>query len=264
MNAQMQAIDKAAAGDLIEKTLASGASALDEWQSKNLFMAYGIPIPAGALVKGEAEAVAAAVRIGGRVVMKGMGADFHHKTEAGLVVLGVEAADAEAVAETYRLLEQRGGGGLEAVLVEEMVSSSRELMVGMKRDPVFGPVVAFGLGGVLTEALGDVVLGIAPLDERGAAELPGLIKAKKLLGSFRGYPPVDTAALAKIIQAIGQMALDHPEIAEIDVNPILVSGAQPIAADAFIILSPDGVKEKAESTFVPNFQALLAPRSMVL
>lgn len=264
MNAQIQAINKAAAGDLIEKTLASGASALDEWQSKNLFMAYGIPIPAGALVKSEAEAVASAARIGGRVVMKGMGADFHHKTEAGLVVLGVEAADAEAVAETYRLLEQRGGGGLEAVLVEEMVSSSRELMVGMKRDPVFGPVVAFGLGGVLTEALGDVVLGIAPLDERGAAELPGLIKAKKLLGPFRGYPPVNTAALARIIQAIGQMALDHPEIAEIDVNPILVSGAQPIAADAFIILSPDGVKEKAESTFVPNFQALLAPRSMVL
>ena len=118
-----------------------------------------------------------------------------------------------------------------------MVSGNRELMVGMKRDPVFGPVVAFGLGGVLTEALGDVVLALAPVDDQDAAELPGLIKAKQLLGSFRGYPPVDQAALAKIIQAIGQMAVDNPEIAEIDVNPVLVQGDQPIAADALIILA---------------------------
>jgi len=262
MNGQAQAVDVAAAGKLIEDALASGASALDEWQSKRLFSAYDIPVPDGVLVHSEAEAVAAAGRIGGRVVMKGMGAEFHHKTEAGLVVLGVEGA--EAVAETYHLLEQRGGQGLEAVLVEQMVSSNRELIVGMKRDPVFGPVVAFGLGGILTEVLGDVVLGVAPLSDREAAELPGLIKAKKMLGSFRGYPPVNTAALAKIIQAVGQMALDHPEIAEIDVNPVLVQGDQPIAADALIILSTDGAKKKQTSGFTPDFQALLAPRSMAL
>ena len=262
MNAQSQAIDRAATEDMIKAALASGASALDEWQSKSLFAAYGIPVPAGALAKSEAEAVAAATRIGGKVVMKGMGAEFHHKTEAGLVVLGVEGA--EAVAETYRLLEQRGGSGLEAVLVEQMVASNRELMVGMKRDSVFGPVVAFGLGGVLTEALGDVALGVAPLDDTEAAQLPDFIRAKKLLGSFRGYPPVDRVALAKIIQAIGQMAIDHPQIAEIDVNPVLVSGAQPIAADALIILSAKPGKTPERSTFVPDLRALLAPQSMAL
>ena len=114
------------------------------------------------------------------------------------MVLGLDAADSQAIAATYHLLEERAAGALEAVLIEQMVSSNRELMIGMKRDAAFGPVVAFGLGGVLTEALGDVVLAVAPVDDREAAELPGLIKAKRLLGSFRGYPPVDRAALAKV------------------------------------------------------------------
>lgn len=262
MNERAQTGDNTAVGRLIREALASGASALDEWQSKRLFSAYGIPVPEGALAYSEAEAIAAAERIGGRVVMKGMGAEFHHKTEMGLVVLGVEGA--EDVGETYRLLQQRGGQGLEAVLVEQMVSSNRELIVGMKRDPVFGPVVAFGLGGILTEVLGDVALGVAPLSDQEAADLPGLIKAKKILGSFRGYPAVDTAALAKIIQAVGRMALDHPQIAEIDVNPVLVQGDRPIAADALIILSGDGAAEKTTSDFVTDFRALLAPRSMAL
>ena len=222
MDAKPQMAAPAATEDLIGTASASGASALDEWQSKALFAAYGIPVPEGALAKSEAEAVAAAARIGGRVVMKGIGAEIHHKTEAGLVVLGVEGPT--AVAETYHLLEQRAGRVLEAVLVEQMVSGNREFMVGMKRDPVFGPVVAFGLGGVLTEALGDVVLALAPIDDLEAVGLPDLIRAKRLLGSFRGYPPVDRAALGKIIQAIGQMALDHPQIAEIDVNPVLGAG----------------------------------------
>jgi acyl-CoA synthetase (NDP forming) len=250
------------AAELISSALASGASALDEWQAKALFAAYGIPVPSGALAKTEEEALAAAARIGGKVVMKGIGADIHHKTEAGLVLLGVEGP--EAVAETYRLLTQRAGGALESVLVEQMVAGNRELMVGMKRDPVFGPVVAFGLGGVLTEALGDVVLALAPVDDRDAAGLPGLIKAKKLLGSFRGYPPVDRAALAKVIQAIGQMALDNPQIAEIDVNPVLIQGDQPVAADALIILSKDPAVAPERSSFVPNLKALLAPRSMAV
>ncbi len=262
MDLQGNALDRKGAAALIQKALAAGASALDEWQSKALFTAYGIPVPAGALVKSETEALAAAERIGGRLVMKGIGSEIHHKTEAGLVVLGVEGS--EAVSSTYRLLEERAAGALDAVLIEQMVASNRELMVGMKRDAVFGPVVAFGVGGVLTEALGDVALAVAPVSDLEAAELPELIKAKKLLGSFRGYPPVDKAALAKIIQAVGQMALDHPNIAEIDVNPVLVQGGQPIAADALIILSTETAEEPDSSSFVRDFQALLAPRSLAL
>ena len=252
------------ATDEIRAALAAGKTALDEWESKRLFAAYGIPVPDGALVASEGEAVQAAARIGGKVVMKGVAADIHHKTEAGLVVLGIDATDADAVSSTYCLLEERAAGALEAVLIEQMISSNRELMVGMKRDAAFGPVVAFGLGGVLTEALGDVALGVAPLNDTEAAELPGFIKAKRLLGSFRGYPAVDRAALARVIQAIGQMALDHPEIAEIDVNPLMVEGDSPVAADALIILSAGPAAQPVESSFVPNLKALVAPRSMAV
>ena len=251
-------------GGMIEAALAAGKNALNEWEAKRLLAAYGIPVPEGALATCEAEAVEAAARIRGKVVMKGVAASIHHKTEAGLVVVGVEGADAAIVAETYRVLQARSGGVLEAVLVERMIGSNRELMVGMKRDRAFGPVVAFGLGGVLTEALGDVALAVAPVSDGEANGLPGLIKAKKLLGPFRGYPPVDRVALAKVLQAVGQMALDHPEIAEIDVNPLLVQGDQPVAADALIILARPGEQEVTKDTFVPNLKALVAPRSMAV
>jgi acyl-CoA synthetase (NDP forming) len=255
-----QPVDPAA---LVSTAVAAGRSALDEFESKSLFAAYGIPVPAGALAMSETEAVQAAVAIGGRVVMKGVASQIHHKTEAGLVVLGIDSADASEVARTYRLLEERAAGALEAVLVEQMIAGNRELMVGMKRDRAFGPVVAFGLGGVLTEALGDVVLAVAPVDSADAAALPDLIKANKLLGSFRGYPPVDRAAVAQIIQAIGRMALDHPQIAEIDVNPLLIEGDRPVAADALVILG-EPAPEPAKSRFVPNLKALVAPRSLAV
>ncbi len=247
---------------LVTDALAAGKPALDEWESKRLFAAYGIPVPDGELARTEGEAVQAAVCLGGRLVMKAIGSEIHHKTEAGLVVLGV--AGPEAASETFNLLQQRAGGTLEAVLVEKMVPSNRELMVGMKRDLVFGPVVAFGLGGVLTEALGDVALALVPMDENDAEELPDLIRAKKLLGAFRGYPEVDRKALAQVLQAIGQIAVDFPRIAEIDVNPLLIDGGRPVAADALVILSPEAPCEPAVRAFRPNLRAVLAPESVAI
>ena len=229
--------DPVGASRLITDALAAGKLALDEWESKTVFAAYGIPVPAGQMVKSQAEAAEAATRLGGTLAMKAVGSDIQHKTELGLVVLGVGGPD--AAAEAYRSVAQRAGAALGGVLVEKMIGGNREFMVGMKRDPLFGPVVAFGLGGVLTEALGDVALALAPLDGPDAAELPELIRARRLLGSFRGYPPVDRAALAKVIQAIGQIAVDHPQIAEIDANPLLIEGDRPVAADALIILSSE-------------------------
>ncbi len=272
MNRSSHAVDSEGAARLILEAVAAGRRALDEHESKALFAAYGIPVPEGALVRSEAETAETATRLGGRMAMKAVGGEIHHKTELGLVALNIEGP--EAAAATYRLLEERAGAALEGVLVERMVSSNRELMVGMKRDSMFGPVVAFGLGGVLTEALGDVALALAPMDDDDAAELPGLIRAKRLLGPFRGYPPVDQAALAKVIQAIGQIALDHPQVSEIDVNPLLIEGDRPVAADALVILSaeaPAGAGAGASAdvpegrtTFIPNLKALLAPRSMAI
>jgi acyl-CoA synthetase (NDP forming) len=262
MDTNSSAANNQIAAQMIKAALSSGASVLDEFQSKALFRAYGIPVPEGEMVKTDSEAAAAAKRIGGKVVMKGIATDIHHKTEAGLVVLGVEGP--ETASDTFRLLEERAKGKLEAVLVEQMIDGNRELMVGMKRDSVFGPVVAFGLGGVLTEALGDVVLALAPVDDVDAADLPGLIRAKRLLSSFRGCPPVDQAALVQIIQAIGRMAVENPAIAEIDVNPVLIQGDRPIAADALVVLAPPEEKKRDRRSFKPNMAALLAPRSIAV
>ena len=247
---------------LLQRARADGRSALNEWESKSLLAAYGIPVPAGALVKSEAEAVAAAERLGGRLAMKAVGSAIHHKTEGGLVVLGL--CGSEAVAETYRLLEERAGGALEAVLVERMVAGDRELLIGMKRDPVFGPVVAFGLGGVLTEVLGDIALGVVPMEEADAAELPDLIRSTKLLGAFRGSPPVDRTELVNAIHALARIALDFPEISEIDVNPLLVEGTRPVAADALVILSAEPPVAALERTSVADLRAVLAPASVAI
>ena len=121
--------------------------------------------------------------------MKAVGALIQHKTETQLVVLGLRTPD--EVAQTYVALAERAGDALEAVLVEEMVAGSRELMVGMKRDAAFGPVVAFGLGGTMTEVFRDIVLAVSPGSEGDIAELPDLIRGKALLGAFRGQPAVD-------------------------------------------------------------------------
>lgn len=232
------------AAALVQAAVAGGRSALGEWEAKALLTAYGVPTPGGAFVKTEDEAIAVAGRLKSKVAMKAVGSDIHHKTEGGLVILGVEGD--EGVAETYRLLQNRAGEALEGVLVERMVAGNRELLVGMKRDPVFGPVVAFGLGGVLTEVLADVALGVVPLSDRDVTELPDLIRAKRILGPFRGYPPVDRTMLTGVLRAVAQIAVDFPEIAEIDINPLLVEGGKPVAADALVIFG-GGAAGEAET-----------------
>lgn len=255
---------------MVRHAVASGAGALDEWEAKLLLASYGVPVPDGALATSEAEAVAAAERLGGRLAMKAVGSGVHHKTETGLVVLGVSGAD--MVAGTFRLLQQRVGEALEGVLVEKMIAGNRELLVGLKRDPVFGPVVVFGLGGVLTEVLGDIALALVPPSARDVAELPDLIRSKQILGPFRGAPPVDRLALSKVIEAIARMAVDFPEIVEIDVNPLLIEGDSPVAADALVILGGEhrgGAVGEVRSAgkgrgFVPDLRAVLTPESVAI
>ncbi len=254
-------MDERTAAALIEDALRVGRSALDEWEAKALFASYGIPVPDGEKVMSAEAAAATAERIGGRVAMKAVGGEIHHKTEAGLVLLGIEGA--EAAADAFRLLQERAGAALEGVLVERMVAGDREFMVGMKRDSTFGPVVVFGLGGVLTEALGDIALAVAPVDDGDAAGLPDLIRAKRLLGPFRGYPSVDRDALSAVIQAVGRMALDHPQIAEIDVNPLLIEDGRPVAADALVILGKPS-QPRRRLDFQPDLDAILRPRSVAI
>lgn len=263
---------------LVRSALAAGRTSLTEWQSKTLLLAYGIPVPAGELVESASEAAAAAERLGGNVALKAVGPEIHHKTEGGLVVLGVK--DGQAAADTFRLLSDRAGPAMEAVLVEKMIAGNRELLVGLKRDPVFGPVVAFGLGGVMTEVFRDIALARTPFSDRDIDELLDSIRATRILGAFRGAPVVDRAALGSILRAVAQIAVDLPEVTEIDINPLLVEGARPVAADALVILdgASTGESEARESeareseaqvvgtarSFRPDLEPVFCPRSVAI
>ena len=251
--------------DLVERALAGGAAALDEEAGKQFFAAYGIAVPRGGTVTSPEEAVELAGRIGYPVVMKGASAAIQHKTDAGLVILRV--GDETEVREAYRTLEARAaaaGAALEGVLVEHMVIGRREFVVGLVRDLLFGPVVMFGLGGIYTEALHDVAFAVAPVSEDDAYELMDQIQAKVLLGAVRGEPAVDRAALARIIRAVGQMAEDHPEIREIDVNPLLIDGTTPVAVDALIAVGEPVRVSTRPPADISRLGALLKPRSVAV
>jgi acyl-CoA synthetase (NDP forming) len=250
---------------LVEAALSAGASALDEQAGKELFAAYGIPVPGGGTARSVEEAVGLASGLGFPVVMKGSAAAVQHKTDAGLVLLGI--TDETEVREGWRTLAARAaaaGVSLDGVLVEHMVQGKREFVVGLIRDRLFGPVVMFGLGGIYTEALHDVAFAVAPLSAEDTEELIDSIEAKVLLGEFRGSPAVDRVALVKIIQAVAQMGEDHPEIREIDVNPLLFDGAQPVAVDALIAVGEPVEVSTRPPADLSRLDALVAPKSVVV
>jgi acyl-CoA synthetase (NDP forming) len=226
----------AAGRDLIRAALDAGRSSLDEREAKALLAMYGIPTPAGAVVHDAQRAAAAVEALGRPAVLKALGPDIQHKSDLGLVELDIRDA-AAARAAYHRIVDRAAGRADEGVLVEEFVPHDRELLVGMRRDEQFGPVIAFGLGGIFTEAVADVAFALAPLDETDARALVAELHAKRLLGPLRGLPRVDADQLRDILLAVAQLAADHPEIAEIDVNPLLVSGTDLVAADALVILA---------------------------
>jgi acyl-CoA synthetase (NDP forming) len=250
---------------LVQEALASGTPALDESAGKQFFAAYGIAVPQGGTARSADEAVRLADKIGYPVVMKGSTAQIQHKTDAGLVLLRI--GDEQEVREAYRTLEARAVGAkaaLDGVLVEHMVTGKREFVVGLIRDRLFGPVVMFGLGGIYTEALKDVAFAVAPVSEDDAYELMDQIQAKVLLGSARGEPAVDRVALAKIIMAVGQMAEDHPEIAEIDVNPLLIDRATPVAVDALVTVGEPVQVSTRPPADISRLDQLVAPKSVAV
>jgi acetyl-CoA synthetase (ADP-forming) len=216
-----------------------GETALSEHDSKRVLAAYGVPTSREVLVKTRAEARAAAKKLGWPVVLKACSAKEAHKTEKGLIAVGL-AGDRE-LREAFATLQKRAGTDYDgAWLVQEMVRGSREVMIGMVRDPQFGPSVCFGLGGIFTEILQDVAFRVAPLRKRDALEMMRAIRAHRILGAVRGMKAVDADALSHSLMAVGQIALDHPEIAAIDVNPLIVRDTRPVAVDALIVLD-DGV-----------------------
>jgi len=208
---------------------------LDEAAAKALLAGYGVPVVTELRVLDAEAAVAAAQSIGYPVVLKGIGAGLAHKTELGLVVLDLR--DAAAVrAAAARLLDALQGCG--SLLVQRMVAGRRELLAGFSRDPQFGPVVTFGLGGIFAEALADVSLRVCPLTEYAARDMLDEIRARALLGPVRGLPAVNRDALVRILLGLSRLALERPDIAAVDINPLVIDGADPVAVDALVVLHP--------------------------
>ena len=208
-----------------------GASFLDEFASKKVLRAYGIPAGAEELARSAEEAASAAAGLGYPVVLKGCSEEIAHKTGRGLIHLNLK--DGTAVRRSFGAIQDAAGEKI-PVLVAKMVQGDRELLVGALRQPAFGPCVMFGLGGIFAEALRDTVFRLAPLSRAESLEMLEGIRAKELLGEFRGMPAADREALAEIIRKVGDLLLLHPEIREIDLNPIILAGSRPVVVDALI------------------------------
>ena len=222
---------------LIQNALTRWAANLTEYESKRFLATYGIPITRESVAHSEKEALAKASEIGYPVVLKGSGEALRHKTDLNLIALNLK--DEKSLRRAYRQLTSNTEAKVKEVLVQEMIEGDRELMVGLFRDPQFGPCVMFGLGGIFTEILEDSVFRVAPLTRKDAMEMFAEIRGKKILESIRGKPRVDRNALADILLAISRIGKEHSQICEIDINPIKLVNGKPIAVDALVVFSAE-------------------------
>jgi acyl-CoA synthetase (NDP forming) len=218
-----------------------GNGAQPEWLGKKVLAAAGISIPDGGLARTADEAAALAKKIGYPVVLKAQAAALSHKTEAGAVALNLaeETALRAAWDKTMRNVARAAPDvKLDGALIEKMSPRGIELMVGAKRDPAWGTVLLVGLGGVWVEALGDIQVLPPSADAAEIVEALGRLRAAKLLGGVRGAPPADVEAVAQVVLAIGRVMQAVPDIAEIDVNPLMVhaKGDGATALDALILV----------------------------
>jgi acetyltransferase len=211
---------------------------LSEHESKAILGDYGILVAAERVATDADEAVRAAAAIGFPVVVKLCGAAIAHKTERNLVWLGLADADDVRRAAVELLALRRPDDGDVTLLVAEMVVGRRELIAGVVRDPQFGPCVMLGVGGIFAEAVGDVVFAAAPLTHLEALHAIDDLRTTRLLGAFRGEPPVDRDTLAVVLTSLARLAVERPDVASVDVNPLIVRDGLPIAVDALVELGP--------------------------
>ncbi len=224
--------------------LRSGQLELSEVRSKEVFRAYNFAVPQGGLATSGDEAVEIAERIGLPVVLKIDSPDIPHKTAAGALRLNL--GNPEAVRDAFDLLMLRISQRLpdarvNGVFVEKMGFSGREVLLGMQRDPQFGPMLLFGLGGILVETMEDVSFNLAPITGEEAMQMLQTTRAYELLRGAPGHHGVDLRSIANGLQRISQLATDFPLIAELDISPFIVgdAGAEPYVADARIVLATE-------------------------
>lgn len=210
----------------------------DESAAKELMRSYGISAPRSVLCEGRAEAVRAFAALDKPVAVKIAAADVAHKTEVGGVILNVR--DDTQLEGALDQIARIPTATPNRVLIEEMAPEGVDLIVGGVRDPSWGPCIVIGLGGVLAEAVSDSSVAIAPVGDTDVEFMLNSLRGRALLDGFRGLPRCNRSAIAKVAIAIGQMLSEHPEIIEVEINPLRTNQAGAVALDALVVLHDEG------------------------
>jgi len=228
---------------ILSRRQRTGMLQLGEVKGKDVLGAYGFHVPEGALASSAEEAIEIAERIGFPVAMKIVSPDIVHKSDLGGVFLNV--SNPEAVEDYYDLMTLKihkkvPEARIHGVYVEKMAVKGLEVIIGMTRDPQFGPMLMFGLGGIFVEVMKDVTFHLAPITEQEAIQMLKSTKSYAMLQGRRGQDGVDIAAIASGLQRISQLTTDFPQILELDINPFIVGdfGSEPVVADARMTLAP--------------------------
>ncbi len=212
---------------------------LNEFESKEMLRQAGIPVIPTVMVNSKKDAIAAAKKIDFPVVMKIASPDIAHKSDVGGVRLGLFNTTQAGKAYgdiLYSVKEKKPGTKIDGITVQAMAKPGIEVIIGMNKDPQFGPVIMFGLGGILVEILKDVSFRLIPLERRDAAEMIREIKGYTLLKGVRGQPPINIATLENLILKVSEFVSQNPQIKELDINPVIASPEGVLAVDARIVL----------------------------
>ncbi|HYA58578.1 MAG TPA: acetate--CoA ligase family protein [Thermoplasmata archaeon] len=241
-------VDHAAVRAIVEGVRATGSHLFPEHAARSLLRLYGVSFPKVETASSLEEALRAAERVGYPVVLKVASPDISHKTDVGGVALGI--VDAEALRGAWERMHRSLQAAvpharIEGFEVEAQIEGGKEVLIGVERDPNFGPIVVFGMGGIYVEVLRDVTFRLAPLRTRSAMNMVESVKAYPLLKGVRGEPPSDVVALTEAIERVSQLAVDVPEVTELDINPMIVrpAGQGVVAVDARVVIAPSSKSE---------------------
>ncbi|GAA1706318.1 acetate--CoA ligase family protein [Streptomyces yatensis] len=263
--------DNDAVRAVLDAARAEGRTALTAPEGKRITDAYGIPTPAEGLAETVDEAVSLADRIGFPVVLKIVSPDILHKTDAGGVRVGLgSCAEVRgaftAIVDNARSYDPKAR--IQGVQVQQMIpDGGQEVIVGAVTDPTFGKVVAFGLGGVLVEVLGDITFRLAPATEDDALSMLDGIRAAEVLRGVRGGPAVDRVALADLIVRVSRLVADFPEITEVDLNPVFATASGVLAADVRLLIGDPAPQERrrySREEILGAMRRLMQPRSVAV
>ncbi len=225
---------------VVEEARSQGRTVLTEIESKQVLEQAGMPVASAQLARDAKEAAKAAESLGFPVVLKIVSPDVSHKSDVGGVKVGlqsaaeVQAAFGEIVASVKK---HQPEARIDGVAVQKMAPQGIEVIVGMSKDPQFGPVLMFGLGGILVEVLHDVAFRIVPLEPRDARQMVREIKGFPVLMGVRGQDPADVGALEKLLLQLSEFVEAHPEIEELDLNPVFAYKDGCLAVDARIVIA---------------------------